>query len=261
MARCASALSCLGLVLDARGSLVREAPGIASNASGAASEVLSDGARALPRVPEAPLPGVSGPNVPLVGSNEPHSADPLVCGILGCVIVLNWICACCCATGGAATASASAEEGDMKDAEVEGGIAAALVGCVECFASICSILALVYACMTGLFRAWMGGQTVGGWCLAMAIISSLQLILCVCICCCASCGAAILGEEMYDKYINKHSKHVFGSHMHDLVHKHKPDGSHPIMEGHVPILGNPTRKPGRGRATEDTPLVQDDGVL
>merc|ERR1712032_1477862 len=47
--------------------------------------------------------------------------------------------------------------------------------------------------------------------------------------------SAILGAEVYDKYVNKHSKHVFGSHMHELVHKHKPDGTHPITEGHLPM--------------------------
>merc|ERR1719441_50262 len=85
--------------------------------------------------------------------------------------------------------------------------------------------------MTGAFRAWMGGQALSGWCLAMAIISTLQLILCICICCCASCGAAILGEEMHEKYIHQHSKHLMGSHMHELVHKHKPGGTHPSTEG------------------------------
>merc|ERR1719213_503369 len=69
----------------------------------------------------------------------------------------------------------------------------------------------------------------------MAIISTLQLLACVCICCCATCGAAILGEAGYEKYVNNHSKHVFGSHMHDLVHKHKPSGTHPITEGHLPM--------------------------
>merc|ERR1719335_849275 len=33
----------------------------------------------------------------------------------------------------------------------------------------------------------------------------------------------------------QHSKHVFGSHMHELVHKHKPGGTHPITEGHLPL--------------------------
>merc|ERR1719163_781936 len=56
----------------------------------------------------------------------------------------------------------------------------------------------------------------------MAIISTLQLLACVCICCCASCGAAILGEGAYELYVNKHSKHVMGNHMHEFVHKHNP---------------------------------------
>merc|ERR1719326_863861 len=94
--------------------------------------------------------------------------------------------------------------------------------------------------MTGLFRAFMGGQAVSGWCLAVVVLSTLQLI-----CCCASCGAAILGEEMHDKYINKHSRHLMGSHMHDMVHKHKPEGTHPITEGHVPVVGHPTGRKGK----------------
>merc|ERR1719162_1004936 len=81
----------------------------------------------------------------------------------------------------------------------------------------------------------MGGQAVSGWCLAMAIISTLQLLACMCICCCATCGMAMLGPVAYEKYVNKHSKHVFGSHMHEMVHKHKPDGTHPITEGHLPM--------------------------
>jgi len=154
---------------------------------------------------------------------------------LGGIIVLNWVICCCCAGCGAAAAGTEAAEGDETKAEEAGGIAAGLVACVECCASICSICALIYCLMTGLFRAWLGGQAVSGWCLALAIISVLQLLLCVCICCCATCGAAILGDEMYDKYINKHSKHLMGSHMHELVHKHKPSGTHPISEGHLPM--------------------------
>jgi len=125
---------------------------------------------------------------------------------------------------------------------------------VECLASICSIIALVYAAFTGLFRAWLGGQAVSGWCLAMAIISTLQLLACVCICCCATCGSAILGEALYNRWVNEHSRHVFGSQMYDMVHKHKPDGTHPITEGHLPVVGHPTGKPGK--ATEETPLAQ-----
>merc|ERR1719375_1824043 len=151
-----------------------------------------------------------------------------------------------------------------------GGIAAACFACVECLASILSIVALVYAGFTGLFRAWLGGQAVSGWCLAMAIISSLQLLACVCICCatcgCAACGVAILGEAGYEMYVNQHSKYVFGSHMHDLVHKHKPGGTHPITEGHLPLheelhkhvpLVQAAGPPKEGKPTEATPLQSD----
>merc|ERR1719446_252805 len=207
-----------------------------AKAQGGASNAASGAARSLPaQVPEAPLPGVAGPAVPGVGSKQPHTADPVVCGVLGGFIVLNWIVCCCCAGCGAAAAGTEAAEGDDTKAEEAGGIAAGCVACIECLASICSICALIYCCMTGLFRAWLGGQTVSGWCLALAIISTLQLILCICICCCASCGAAILGEEMHEKYIHQHSKHLMGSHMHELVHKHKPGGTHPITEGHLPM--------------------------
>merc|ERR1719235_1672325 len=207
----------------------------ASKISASGSQAASSAARSLPKVPDAPLPSVTGPPVPLVGSRQPHTADPLVCGLLGGVIVLNWVLACCCAGCGAATAGAEEAQGDTTKAEEAGGICAGLFACVECIASICSICALVYCIMTGLFRAWMGGQSVSGWCLALVVISTLQLVLCCCICCCASCGAAILGEEMHEKYVNQHSKHLLGSHMHGLVHKHKPGGTHPISEGHLPM--------------------------
>jgi len=214
----------------------QDVQGKASQASSTATGGASSAARSLPgQVPEAPLPGVAGPAVPGVGSREPHTADPVVCGVLGAVIVLNWILCCCCAGCGAAAAGSEEAEGDTTKAEEAGGLAAGCVACIECLASICSIGALIYCAMTGLFRAWLGGQAVSGWCLALAIISTLQLLLCICICCCASCGAAILGEEMHEKYINKHSKHLMGSHMHELVHKHKPGGTHPITEGHLPM--------------------------
>jgi hypothetical protein len=179
--------------------------------------------------------------VPIVGSSAPHTADPTVCGILGGIIVLNWIIACCCAGAGAAGGAAAGaeaaegEEGGAAAAGSAGGVAAACFACIECLASICSIVALLYAAFTGLFRAWLGGQAASGWCLAMAIISSLQLLACVCICCCATCGSAILGEAAYETYVNKHSKHVLGNHMHELTHKHKPGGTHPITEGHLPM--------------------------
>merc|ERR1719454_572606 len=221
----------VGSVTEARVSLRRDEPEVVSQASdgvskasNGGSQVASKAARTLPRVPEAPLPGVRGPAVPGVGSSQRHTADPVVCGLLGGIIVLNWILACCCAGCGAAAAGTEAAEGDETKAEEAGGIGAALFACVECVASICSICALVYCIMTGLFRAWMGGQAVSGWCLALVVISTLQLLLCCCICCCASCGAAILGEATYEKYINQHSKHLFGSHMHAMVHKHKPGG-------------------------------------
>jgi len=252
---------------DVEGAATGTANKVTSGTTGAASQV----AGTLPRVPEAPLPGVAGPSVPGVGSSAPHTADPVVCGLLGGIIVTNWVLACCCAGFGAAGAGAAAveeEKGDTKDAEAAGaagGVCGALFACVECLASICSIIALVYAAFTGLFRAWLGGQAVSGWCLAMAIISTLQLVACVCICCCATCCSALIGEAVYEKYVNQHSKHVFGSHMHEMVHKHKPSGTHPITEGHIPLhehihkhvpLARAAGKPkeGKNQATESTPL-------
>jgi len=214
--------------------------------TGATENVAENVAGALPKIPDAPLPAIAPPvSVPVVGSSAPHTANPTVCGILGSIIVLNWIIACCCAGAGAAGAAASADEALKGEntaagaAGAAGTLSGACFACIECLASICSIIALVYAAATGLFRAWLGGQAVSGWCLAMAIISSLQLLACVCICCatcgCAACGTAILGPAGYDLYVNQYSKHVFGSHMNDFVHKHKPDGTHPITEGHLPM--------------------------
>jgi len=256
----------VGLVPEALGTL-RQAPeavtGATSTVGNGVTGTTESVAGALPRVPEAPLPGVAPPvTVPVVGSSAPHTADPAVCGVLGGIIVLNWILACCCAGAGAAggaAAGAEAAEGETGGAEAAGaagGVAGACFACIECLASICSIVALVYAAFTGLFRAWLGGQAVSGWCLAMAIISTLQLLACVCICCCATCGSAILGDALYHKWVNEHSKHVFGSHMHEMVHKHKPGGTHPITEGHLPIVGHPTGKKGN-EATEETPLQAD----
>merc|ERR1719454_2022675 len=72
-------------------------------------------AGALPKVPDAPLPAIAPPvSVPIIGSSAPHTADPSVCGILGGIIVANWILACCCAGAGAAGAAeggVAAEEG------------------------------------------------------------------------------------------------------------------------------------------------------
>jgi len=263
------AASALGFLQpDIEGTATGTAGKISSGTTGTASQV----AGSLPRVPEAPLPGVAGPSVPGVGSSAPHTADPVVCGLLGGIIVTNWILACCCAGFGAAGAGAAAveeEKGDTQDAEAAGaagGVCGALFACVECLASICSIIALIYAAFTGLFRAWLGGQAVSGWCLAMAIISTLQLVACVCICCCATCCTAVLGEAAYEKYVNQHSKHVFGSHMHELVHKHKPHGTHPITEGHLPLhehihkhipIARAAGKPKEGKnLDESTPLKE-----
>merc|ERR1719299_196084 len=246
--------------------------GAPSKAGGAVTGTTETVASALPKVPEAPLPAIAPPvSVPMIGSSAPHTADPSVCGILGGIIVLNWVLACCCAGVGAAGGAAAAgeeAEGNTEAAEgagAAGGVGAALFACVECLASICSIVALLYAAFTGLFRAWLGGQAVSGWCLAMAIISTLQLLACVCICCCASCGAAILGDAAYHKYVNQHSKHVFGSHMHEMVHKHKPGGTHPITEGHLPLhdhihkhmpIARVAGKPKEGKPSESTPLKE-----
>ena len=47
---------------------------------------------------------------------------------------------------------------------------------VECSASISSVVAILYAAFTGLFRAGLCGQAVSGWSLAMAVISTRQLL-------------------------------------------------------------------------------------
>ena len=271
--RCALILLA-GLVPETLGAL-RQAPEAVTGATNTVGSgftgATESAAGNLPRVPDAPLPAVAPPvSVPMVGSSAPHTASPVVCGLLGGIIVLNWIIACCCAGVGAAGAGAAAGEeaagndGAAEAGEATGGIAGALFACVECCASICSIIALVYAAATGLFRAWLGGQAVSGWCLAMAIISTLQLLACVCICCCAPCCASILGAEIYETYVNKHSKHVFGSHMHEMVHKHKPGGTHPITEGHLPMhdtlhehlpIVRAGGKPKEGKPTEETSLT------
>merc|ERR1719271_1285090 len=236
VAACCSFVLLVGLVPGTLRTL-RQAPeavtGATSTVGSGVTGTTDSVAGALPRVPEAPLPGVAGPSVPMVGSSAPHTASPAVCGILGGIIVLNWILACCCAGAGAAGGAAAggeAAEGETGGAEAAGaaaGVAGTCFACIECAASICSIIALVYAGFTGLFRAWLGGQAMSGWCLAMAIISTLQLLACVCICCCAACCSSIIGVEAYDLWVNKRSKHVFGPHMHEFVHKHKPGGTHP----------------------------------
>merc|ERR1719214_455284 len=90
--------------------------GAPDKARSAVTGITENVAGALPRIPEAPLPAIGVPvTVPLVGSSSPHTADPTVCGILGGIIVLNWIIACCCAGAGAAggaAAGAGAAEGD-----------------------------------------------------------------------------------------------------------------------------------------------------
>merc|ERR1719353_2654046 len=117
-AHCVSILL-LGLFSEAHGTLRREAPAVVGAVGDATTGTVEQVAGALPRVPEAPLPGVAGPNVPIVGSSATHTADPAVCGILGGIIVLNWIIACCCAGAGAAggaAAGAEAVEGDASKA-------------------------------------------------------------------------------------------------------------------------------------------------
>ena len=54
---------------------------------------------------------------------------------------------------------------------------------VGCAASISSVVALLYAAFTGLFRTWLCGQAVSGWSLAMAVISTLRLFALVLTCC------------------------------------------------------------------------------
>merc|ERR1719408_554441 len=149
--------------------------------------------------------------VPVVGSQTPHTADPAICGVLGALIVLGWVVGCCCAGG----ATAAGTEGSGSGAAAGAG----LFACVECLGSIASIASLVYVIYSGLLRAWLGGQAVSGWCLVLAVLSTVQLVMCACICCCAGIGASIFGE----KFMNEHSKHIFGSHMHEHIHKNKPD--------------------------------------
>merc|ERR1719310_432694 len=99
---------------EALGTL-RQAPeavtGATSTVGNGVTGTTESVAGALPRVPEAPLPGVAPPvAVPVVGSSAPHTADPAVCGVLGGIIVLNWILACCCAGAGAAGGAAAGAE-------------------------------------------------------------------------------------------------------------------------------------------------------
>merc|ERR1719333_1456457 len=109
LARCAIVLSaCLApealgfLQPDVEGTARGGANTVSSGTTGAASSV----AGTLPRVPEAPLPGVAPPvSVPLAGSSAPHTADPVVCGLLGGIIVTNWILACCWVASSSPTGS------------------------------------------------------------------------------------------------------------------------------------------------------------
>ena len=51
----------------------------------------------------------------------------------------------------------------------------------ECYASICSVTALVGAAAACLFLEELGGQAVYDWCLALAIILTLMLLAPGCI--------------------------------------------------------------------------------
>ena len=64
-----------------------------------------------------------------------------------------------------------------------------MVKCAGCCDSICSVIALMYAAFTGLFRVWPSGQAASSGCLAMAIISTFQLFTIVRVGCCALCIA------------------------------------------------------------------------
>jgi len=193
-AKCAWIFLFTGLLLGAQGSLRKQ-------------------------VPEAPLPKAASPvEVPVIGSKEPHSANPVVCGVLGGLIVLNWVVGCCCAGGAAAAGS----QGNEAGAAGGGG----LFACVELLGSLAAIASLVYVIYTGLLSAWLGGQSFGGWCLFLSILATIQLIMCMCICCCAGVGAAIFGEEL----MHKISRHSLGSHGHDLATGKSADESTPLAK-------------------------------
>ena len=74
---------------------------------------------------------------------------------------------------------------------------------VECVASICSIIALVYHASTSVSRAWLGGPVVSRWYLALAIISNLSLLVPVGICHCAVCYVFIAKAEEERKFGKK----------------------------------------------------------
>ena len=71
----------------------------------------------------------------------------------------------------------------------------ALLASVECVASSCSIISLVYATVTGPSRARMGGQAASDWHISAAIISSLRLLAPVCAYCRTPCCMSILEVE------------------------------------------------------------------
>ena len=55
----------------------------------------------------------------------------------------------------------------------------------------------------GLFRAWLDGQAVSRSCLAMAIISTLLLLVSVCICHCAYCYPSFVKAAEENKFLKK----------------------------------------------------------
>merc|ERR1719321_782180 len=109
--------------------------------NGAVGQGASNVAGAVPvKAPEPPLPAVGGPSVPLVGSQEPHTADPVVCGLLATVLIIGWIVACCCAAGAAGEGAAAAEDGSAGEGAAAAGAGGcfALIECCESIAAICS---------------------------------------------------------------------------------------------------------------------------
>ena len=73
----------------------------------------------------------------------------------------------------------------------------------ECYAGIGSINALVGAAAAGLFRKEMDGQVVYGWCLALAIISTLMLLALVSICHCAHANSSTYKATKQVKFVKK----------------------------------------------------------
>ena len=64
----------------------------------------------------------------------------------------------------------------LKETPTARPMLAPFASCVECSASICETASLLYATFAGLFRAWLCGPVVSGRCLAMVVISTLQLL-------------------------------------------------------------------------------------